>query len=74
MADTPIKKQVVITVEYGSEWQYKVHHKFLLLLLKTFQEGMFRETNFTMMRHKDNKVELSGDTECPPEEPLSTDL
>lgn len=74
MDNASIKKQVVITVEYGSEWQYKVHHKFLLLLLNTFQTGMFRETNFTMMRHKNNKVELSGDTEYPPEEPLPTNM
>lgn len=63
-----IKKQIIIDLEYGTEYQYRSHHPHLIALLTAFEWGMFGDTNYTMFRHKDNRYVLSGDTQDPEKE------
>lgn len=68
MDKLPIKKRIVLDFTYGSEYQYQAHHKHFLLFLEAFKWGMFGDTNYTMFRHKDNALGVTGDIEQPREE------
>jgi len=53
-----IKKIVTIEMQYGSDYQYDFHHKVLMSFINAFSISMFSETDYTMFRHKDNKMTI----------------
>lgn len=60
-----IKKQIVIDLTYGSEYQYRIKHNILLNFLQALEveTGSRKGLDYSQAGHVNNTVSLSGDTE-----------